>query len=144
MAFGFSHSHFLCLSFPVTQIPFSQSKIGKYRFPFTPSGPCLEIPLFVLIQSVKLAISQSPGSSRANARLEGHEIWQHTFKLNDQCKKEILHFWSSIKWIFGSRYFYSFTYSTPVTMYFVPPNDPRMHCDLFWERLIQSTIRVRA
>jgi hypothetical protein len=25
---------------------------------------------------------------------------------------------------------------TPITIYFVPPNDPRIHCDLFWERLI--------
>jgi hypothetical protein len=30
---------------------------------------------------IKLAISQSPGSSRANPLLEGQEIWQHTFKL---------------------------------------------------------------
>jgi hypothetical protein len=29
----------------------------------------------------------------------------------------------------------SFTYLTPVTIYFVPPNDPRMHCDLFWEKV---------
>ena len=28
-----------------------------------------------------MAISQSPGSSRANPLLEGQEIWQHTFKL---------------------------------------------------------------
>jgi hypothetical protein len=33
-----------------------------------------------------------------------------------------------------SRYFYSFTYLTPVSIYFVSPNDPRMHCDLFWEK----------
>ena len=31
---------------------------------------------------VRLAISQSPGYSRANPMLEGQEIWQHTFKLN--------------------------------------------------------------
>jgi hypothetical protein len=30
----------------------------------------------------QLAISQSPGSSRANPMVEGQEIWQHTFKLN--------------------------------------------------------------
>ena len=29
-----------------------------------------------------LAISQSPGSSRANPCLEGQEMWKHTFKLN--------------------------------------------------------------
>ena len=40
------------------------------------------------------------------------------------------------KFIFDSRYFYSFTYLTPVTIYCVLPNDPRMHCDLFWEKLI--------
>jgi hypothetical protein len=28
---------------------------------------------------VRLAISQSPGYSRANPMLEGQEIWQHTF-----------------------------------------------------------------
>jgi hypothetical protein len=43
-----------------------------------------------------------------------------------------------VKLIFDSRYFYSFTYLTPpVTIYLVPPNDPRMHCDecdLFWEK----------
>jgi hypothetical protein len=33
-----------------------------------------------------------------------------------------------------TRYFYSFTYLTPVTIYFAPPNDPRMHCDPFWEK----------
>jgi hypothetical protein len=32
-------------------------------------------------RSKQLAISQSPGSSRENPMLEGHEIWQHTFKL---------------------------------------------------------------
>jgi hypothetical protein len=32
--------------------------------------------------AIELAISQSPGSSRANPMLEGQEIWQHTFKLN--------------------------------------------------------------
>ena len=31
------------------------------------------------------------------------------------------------------RYFYSFTYLTSVSMYSVPPNEPRMHCDFFWE-----------
>ena len=40
------------------------------------------------------------------------------------------------KVIFDSRYFYSFTYLTPVTIYCVLPDDPRMHCDLFWEKLI--------
>jgi hypothetical protein len=53
---------------------------------------------------------------------------------NVKTKKEIFHFWSSKKLIFDSVYFYSFTYLTPVTIYFVPPNDPRMHCDLFWEK----------
>jgi hypothetical protein len=33
-------------------------------------------------QSKQLAISQSPGPSRAISMLEGQEIWQHTFKLN--------------------------------------------------------------
>ena len=36
--------------------------------------------------------------------------------------------------IFVNRYLYFFTYLTPVTAYFVPLNDPRMHCDLFWEK----------
>jgi hypothetical protein len=40
------------------------------------------------------------------------------------------------KFIFDSGYFYSFTYLTPVTIYCVLPDDPRMHCDLFWEKLI--------
>jgi hypothetical protein len=47
---------------------------------------------------------------------------------------------------FDSRvYFYSFTYLqlTPVTIYFVPPNDPRMHCDFFWEKAISSCIVSR-
>jgi hypothetical protein len=57
-----------------------------------------------------------------------------TFKLNVYCKKEIFHFWSSKKLMFDSRYFYSFTYLTSVTIYIVPPDDPRMHCDLFWEK----------
>ena len=34
--------------------------------------------------------------------------------------------------IFDSRYF--FTYLTPVTIYFVPPNDTSLHRDLFWEK----------
>ena len=32
-------------------------------------------------QVMRLAISQSPGFSRATHMLEGQEIWQHTFKL---------------------------------------------------------------
>ena len=54
--------------------------------------------------------------------------------INGKCKKDIFDFWSSKKLIFDSRYFYSFTYLTPVTIYFAPPNNPSMHCDLFWEK----------
>jgi hypothetical protein len=36
--------------------------------------------LFLPLESTILTISQSPGSSHANVRLEGQEIWQHTFK----------------------------------------------------------------
>ena len=39
--------------------------------------------LFLRMQhGAQLAVSQSPGSSRANPMLAGQEIWQHIFKLN--------------------------------------------------------------
>ena len=96
--------------------------------------PSIRLRTYVILAQTanQLAISQSPGSCRANPMLEGREIWQHTFKLKVQCNKEIFHFLLSKKLIFDSRYF--FTYLTPVTIYFVPPNDPRMHRDLFWEK----------
>ena len=83
-------------------------------------------------------------SSRTNPLLEGQEIWQHTFKLQfNVLKKEIFHFWSYKKLIFDSRYFYSFTYSMPVSIYFVPPNDPRI-CTVipFEKRLITVEVNI--
>jgi hypothetical protein len=47
------------------------------------SKKCKKFTLKITIYKtlLQLAISQSPGSSRANPMLEGQEIWQHTFKL---------------------------------------------------------------
>jgi hypothetical protein len=38
--------------------------------------------------------------------------------------------------------FYSFTYLTPVTICFAPLNNPRMHCDLFWEKANCNTRKL--